>query len=318
MEYREYIEQFKHLGYEGYIFYPDEDKTYGKVFSSFFTFCRDNIDHDMWKGLDIKPCYFFFEKADDCNAVAEELLTGEKVIGINKGLVIAFNDIFTDLDPVIEALPETKILRQIGLDTPAYYLMFQACTMFIYYHELGHIIQFSGAERKKFQEKRMAAAGNFNILDHASEFDSDEFATNFTFEHIKYYWEKIPAEKRSLEATEALLTINIVALFILFDLIAGKISLPLYYEESDHPHEVIRITAMVGIFLGRFSDYVSIDGSSDRILKRAFEILKIVLPENKSLDEFFTAIKSDKNEIAAYSSKILEVRNRYDCTYKLS
>ncbi len=65
MEYREYIEQFKHLGCEDDIFYPDEDPVYGKVFNGFFTFCRDNIDHKMWETLNIKPCYFFFHKSEE-------------------------------------------------------------------------------------------------------------------------------------------------------------------------------------------------------------------------------------------------------------
>ena len=104
MEYREYVEQFKQLGYEEDIFYPDEDPVYGKVFNSFSTFCRDNIDHKMWEAINIKPCYFFFDKSEEYNAMAVPHPTGEKLIAINKGLIKAFNDKFTTLDAYIETL----------------------------------------------------------------------------------------------------------------------------------------------------------------------------------------------------------------------
>jgi len=190
--------------------------------------------------------------------------------------------------------------------------MFQVCTMFVYYHELGHIIQFSGAEKRIVEEKRAKAfAKKFNILDHAEEFDSDEFAINLTFEQLKYHWEKTISENKSSEALEGFLTINVVALFILFDLLSGGVTLPLYYEKYDHPHDVIRIIAIIGIFMDKFDNYIDTKKSGNKILIRTFEILKNILVENQSVDKFLAAIRSDRTKIAEYSEKILHVRSQY-------
>ncbi|MEO6287453.1 MAG: hypothetical protein ABIN80_21210 [Dyadobacter sp.] len=191
--YRDYVKQIFPLGFEDLIYYYELTE-YNGNYESYFQFCQENL-LTQWQGLDFHPCFIYFRNDKELQALARRLSTGEGIIEINNGLFEKLNDIFYQNRKFISSLPGVSQLEDENLmDAPMYYLMFQELMLFLYYHELGHVIQFSQMNMM-ITERNMASKGFDNsLLLHVMEMDSDEIASNFTIHHIMATWEKAPIE----------------------------------------------------------------------------------------------------------------------------
>ena len=126
-------------------------------------------------------------------------------------------------------------------------LMFQAVINFLFFHELGHIIQFKDGNLARRKEATNEKIEDFDIIDHLEEIDADTFACMMAVEQIMHYYSELSKgfkEYQTKETIEKILLIHIVSIsqmFILFMIDDGDF----YLKQHTHPHPSIRIMNLV-------------------------------------------------------------------------
>lgn len=285
-------------------------------YQAFFDFCLTNI-RTQWPHFDIAHCGFVFRDSLVNNACARRDAQRIPWIEINGGL---FQNLFYKFHyyrEYINALPETPIIKNLkGED--AYYLMFQGATIFLYYHELAHIIQYSGPNVIVTEQSASEryAAGNvhqYNILEHALEMDADEFGANMLYEQIAYHFNQVNEETKSTEILAALMTTGLASIFLLFEMLGGGITLPMHFDSGSHPSSVIRIVSITGLILDKltnqFGDQYAL--KINEVIRRAFQIVQPITEAPDSLNNFFAALVQNRERIVQYSGQLVAERNSY-------
>jgi hypothetical protein len=109
---------------------------------------------------------------------------------LNKGLIEGLYGFFEKNEESIRKICNTVFPGLVEkLDIPVWFLFFQQTTMFTYYHEHGHILQFSGGPAMRLTEKRALIEGkDFDMTSHAMEIDADIHAAHLMTFHIIEYW----------------------------------------------------------------------------------------------------------------------------------
>ncbi|MCE7070912.1 hypothetical protein LZG74_11395 [Dyadobacter sp. CY327] len=292
--------------------YDYENDTLSKVFEGFFNFCSTNIKTE-WPKFDVARCGFFYRDQAVNNAMAVKSGTDIWIEVNNHLLESLYKKFNVEKKAVIESLPEAALLKNVVPDDNLPYLMFQSTTMFLYYHELGHILQYDKTDINQRLSENAAAgtAAQFSLERHAREMDSDEFAANFLYEQIKHYFNILNEETKSREILMALITTGIAAIFVLFEMLSRGFNLPIYFEERTHPNTLIRVIGISGIILSKatadFGEKYAV--TQPEVIKRSFEIVFNLLEFEASIGNFFEAIKNERVNIVAYSSKVMQLRN---------
>ena len=155
-------------------------------FQSNFKFCQGALH--LHKEYGIEPYYFYYRDFSEIDAKARKT-QGHYLIGINRGiieffyrtLVTYFN--LQDYDEVYNYIElEEKLANPIGE------LMYQSILHFTFYHELGHLIQFSKKEIADLCESLIEGA-DYSIDLHCEELDADLFASISLSTHFYQYFE---------------------------------------------------------------------------------------------------------------------------------
>lgn len=277
------------LGYkpdEIFDFLSDED---AELFGRIFDFSHVNITQ-QWSRYNIQPAIIFFLDDDEINARAI-VINGHYIIEINRGLITDLYDFFAQNESLIESILQKQFPDLIGkLDIPSYFLFYQLTTLFTYYHEHGHILQFtSGPKTMASEKKKMTAYSPFSMEDHAMEIDADIHAAHLITFHIIEYWKKLPPADQTKENFENLLSVTASSIFIFFFFLNDGIS-DMYFFEIDHPHEIIRLSyivdAIAGIAENNLRQLGKLDGR--KIVRNSFSLTQQLLTNklDKSLDEF--------------------------------
>lgn len=247
-EANDYLEKYEgmrtsllHLFAAGdYFFYDYSRSEFYNNFNDLFKFVYNNIDQ-KWDAFKIKPCYFFYNNSDLLDAKANPK---ERFISINRGLLERLKLFFEKYQEFVNGLSkERQPLLYEKLDTPVDHLMFQMAGQFCYYHELGHIIQYSDNNvDKTFTESAILRGNNtFDLMDHVMEMDADLFAAHYVLNHVVDYWKKLPEEVQNQETLQMLVSLIVASMFLLFFVLAGEEAEDIYCFEGDHPHYIVRI-----------------------------------------------------------------------------
>jgi len=262
----------------------------------------------------INKAIFYFVLSENLDAFAASDANGYKIIGITIGAFTQLRGMFMNgpilddhrLKGFLDVQEKSSELLQV--------LMYQTCEHFIFYHELGHLIQGNVSGKVKFTENVTVNKGTV-MNDHMSEVDADMYATNFIAQHIFQYISS-NCQTMSSHEIEYIIAISSAALFILFLSFPGA-DQGVYYEESTHPHSIIRIVLVVSSI---------IDGLKSKNLDaETFNVESII---NKTLDslEVFTTFcipdldykdfknyfSSEKSNIFAYSRKLRSLVVKWD------
>lgn len=187
---------------------------------------------------------FFLLNNDKPNAFACSY-NGKSIIGIHTSLL---ENIEQRINSRINTLPELsqKILNgyiNSGHSVPINIIMYQFAALFIYYHELAHLIQFKneGVNKAKLERYNFHIGNYFDIILHVIELDADYFATYQLFVHIINYWNNLPMEFRNDNSLESILTAVTSSLFVLFNELSGGWKEWYLYDYS-HPNPVVRVS----------------------------------------------------------------------------
>ncbi|MBL0200979.1 MAG: hypothetical protein IPP81_12860 [Chitinophagaceae bacterium] len=225
---------------------------------AFFQFCQTNLSEQN-KQFNIQPARLYVRDVQTVNALAAKR-NGYFVIGVNISTLIVMHNFFTNRQQVFENpdLAEFKLLDG-KLDLPISLLMYQVCTQFTYYHELAHLIQFSTVGKNdnaaqpiiEIEEEYSQTAGTtdpYSLEKHVREFDADLHGGHFTCLHVIGYWNRLPAEHRTQDNLELLLSIGVASVFSYFIFLLRNYP-DIYYKASDHPHPLVRLSYIMDQYI---------------------------------------------------------------------
>lgn len=262
----------------GYKIYNYSYSEFIQDYSLFYEFVYVNI-RDKWNDFNINPCYFYYietavQDGRQIKAYAEN--NGKfNVIGIYFELFEKLRLIFKQHLPSLAGTIDVKKYDvRNRLKMPIDYLMHQISMRFLYYHELAHVIQ--GANNSEFyisEDIDTQIKDNQKILtSHIKETDADLFAANFITDDIINFWQQSQIDKYSHEILETIITMSLVGIFLTFDYLSKGIR-ELYFLETTHPHEIVRITLISGIVHDKIRLHKRLNLNREKITRRTFEHL---------------------------------------------
>ncbi|MGG7664061.1 hypothetical protein [Dyadobacter sp. BHUBP1] len=306
-KYVESWEQVRGTLRSGYRAYDYNYSPYFSDYNNLYTFIYDNIN-TAWDNLKIKPVYFFFNDSDELEAVA---ISRSKAITINKGLLERLMEFFNRYEAYLARPASTQPVVYRHLDMPVHSLMFQSAALFLYYHELGHIIQHLPGTDRSFSESRIGTSDpTFILEDNVMELDADDFAAYNIASHVVDHWSRLPEVARDQQTLEILIGLNIASAFIMFYVLSGERLKPIYFEAYDHPHDTIRVVNIIGKMVEDAKGYRKTKNftlSSQSILGVALRIVKDTFDET-IYNDFRATLNRDQPQIVAHFNML---KNEY-------
>lgn len=297
-----------------------EQHRLAQSYEQFFQFAQVNLSEVCRsKNYNIDPARFYYPNGSDVNACAI-FDQGYYIIEVNRGTLEQLFALFCDNNPIhIDAeLADYQRLNEILEAKPhnvsLCYLLYQNATLFTYYHELGHLIQYSNEINglatapltKSIQEHYMASASAaFDPLDHVVEYDADLHGANSIAFHIIDLWERLGPNKteenlRKLTVTSMVSVLGYITLLWDFG--------DLYYEEHDHPHPLIRIAWILTVVVDRIKAYEpTIDQRG--LIVEALHVLNVYyrhLGQGNVQDKLINPFMQHHTEIMAYAHKVMQ------------
>lgn len=207
-------------------------------YSQYYQFCQENLSETNSENIS-QPARVYFANDDEFKAGA--IKRGEySIIRINKGLIeFMHNIILHRFGPKVLDEPSEEVL-EYGTN-PINTIMFQVSLLFIFYHELAHLIQFRGTDEVEKEESySLSGDGTFNIEDHIMETDADIYASNYICDHIIDFIKTNPTQKFA----DDVIVFSMTGILILFLKLHGN-NTTLYYDKTTHPHPSIRLSIVI-------------------------------------------------------------------------
>ncbi len=274
-----------------------------------YIFYQEALDNHSSYG--ISPNFFYFKDSTDFNAKARKTKNGVYLIEINRGITEFFYRTlvtYFDLNNIGNyKFLENKMQNSIGE------LMYQSIMHFTFYHELGHLIQFTESSEKDLNEY-LIKDNNYSINAHCEELDADLFASISVSTHIFQYFEKYfdgQIDKKSLEAYISVLTSSIFIYFLSF----AEYRNGYYLKDNSHPHPLVRIISATARIVDYFVYLLKKKGiivniEQNEIFKETFMIAEIFVNkyiEEKEFDGFFSLLIDKMKEIKEYYDELISI-----------
>jgi hypothetical protein len=168
-------------------FYDFDDFPLADTFEAFFQFGQTYLDNPQ-VAVEIRPSMLYFNTIVSVNAVARKKTEGINLIEIFKGAIFLLYQHFIEKEFVFDK-PELKEYKDLVLKKEASVgiFLFRIITIFIVYHETGHIIQNSD-ELESYEEALTGSLSADLVSErHIREHDADWFASSQTVFHLLVY-----------------------------------------------------------------------------------------------------------------------------------
>ena len=295
------------------------------IFEALFDAAQVNLNEVCpTENINIAPARFYFFDRESVNAYARySKKHGYYTIEIYRGTIDALYDLFCTNLAILEdaRLADYKqfnaILEGDKFSVSLSYMMMQSATMFTYYHELAHLIQYSNQNSQATATSNPVASiqesysvdtqSDFLLMDHIVEFDADWHGANIIANHVIDFWREMGAEKTN-ENLKNLAVSSIVGCLGYIMLLLNDFDKDIYYKEKLHPHPLIRINWIIGVIVDRIGEFLTQFGPKDlvneslRVLDIYFEHLGKGTIQNK----FIEPLNSEYPNIIAYIDEIIQ------------
>ncbi len=218
--------------------YDFRETPFEEIGKQYYEFCRENLNIQSEK-VNICPNVFVFNNSYSSNALAK-LNNNNFSIIINLGLLIKCKNNYLE-NASLDLYIEKKIGAVIGkFDNKISGLAFQIATNFTYYHELGHLFQFTKKSEYLELNEHVNETSTYSLLKHCLEINADSFASIAIASHITQYLEKTFQENLNKEICEDVI---VILGGCLLNHIANFYSdiTRIYLREFSHPHPFLRI-----------------------------------------------------------------------------
>lgn len=290
-----------------------------KHYKTLYLFCRENLNiHHKRKSISYSS--FLYSNDFGINARAN---TEKNAIFINIGLMQHSIEKYLynyALNTFIE-LKEPDLCAKF--DSSLSYLAFQVNTQFTYYHELAHLFQFSKkAVKEELQER--SNDDRFNIIKHKLEINADTYSSICIATHIHQYIDKSFGDNISQEYVVK--TITILGACLLEYIINFTSKNNLYFEESSHPHPLIRLLNIILNITNHFSQIPVFKKKGVKL--DAITLFMSIIDFHKELEDvkiFTTGFSNlipqyteNIERIKLYTSKILTLEDNNEYTDAMS
>ncbi|HPN70634.1 MAG TPA: hypothetical protein PLZ32_14000 [Saprospiraceae bacterium] len=312
-EHINYLKRKSTIPESRYFEFKDEKN---ELFNGLYRFYQANLErqHKHYK-FEISPAYVYFIDSSDLNALASPPKDGIFLLGISRGLIELFdtklNRYFDISDYAgIEGIQQIQdcVTNSIGE------LMYQTLTHFTFYHELGHLIEFSQSNRKEeIEEKLSGNYKDFNYEDHIKEADADLFASICVGTHLYQYFENYFECEWTEELITCYLSILSSSIFTYF-LSFNEYHDGLYFEQKSHPHPLVRLFYSLEVIVDYFvkvlkKKNVNYDLDQQQIMIQTFKISQVMISkffDDKKFQDFQQIIFENNTEILKYKNKLID------------
>lgn len=230
---------------EGQIYDFEFDPIEG-VYQQYFNWCVDNLK-DYSLTFKIEPSYFYYWNTDRINAGAASR-DGKYFIRFSTGYMDALHkklgvkgQFFTKTDWT--AFHNLQKLMTVSLE----YLMFQASTIFTFYHEFAHLVQQQGGV---FYMNEYPESEDYSFKLHLCEYDADLNGCQFVNVYIQQFiQDNLPKDYQTDLNYKRLMYLGISSIVItqllflhgeLYPFKPEGIDTSFYTKKSTHPHTFTR------------------------------------------------------------------------------
>ncbi len=283
--------------------YDFRDRPLETEFQKLFYAYQSNLSKHHDYG--IEPALFFFHEAER-NAFSDKL-DDHFIISISNGIIEFLLSKFNDNTELlnVEGLEKFKEVEKKA-DSPLNKLMYQLCGYYVFYHELGHLIQ-------KSERLRIGLNKEFSIGEcHLREYDADIFSALCLGTHL---YEYIVTKCTDADNEECQLIIGAVTASIFVYLLSWPSARkPFYLEAESHPHPLVRIIGILFVL----ADYIEklssnkrrINLNRDAIIKSSFSVIdKIVdsILDKSEMNNFLKTFIDNKEEVIRYYHHLINL-----------
>lgn len=257
------------LNFEPDFYFDYTGTPYESEYKRLFTFFNTYL---YLSEIEIPLTYLFFFNKKELNAFAgKDKSSGISYIRISRGLVdrLYFRFRYLELSEFPEFQSYLYLEKKFSISISE--MMYDSCVCFVFYHELGHILQQSNNRAFSFQEKVSNEVQN-PFFRHVTEIDADIFGATLLFGHLEgMVIENIDtiSERDAMNFSCIVLS----SIFIVFSILNENDD-GFYLCEKSHPHPIIRLNSVLSIIVSLISEK-----TDDRI----FDIIK--LNENEVFKE---------------------------------
>ncbi|MBX2944065.1 MAG: hypothetical protein KF860_17170 [Cyclobacteriaceae bacterium] len=261
---------------------------YKEYFESFYQFCSEYLEEES-KYLDVSDTKFLYINNLHINAQAG-LRDRTRYIGVNSGSIVKLMQFSQEL---AENLPEISSLHSV-FDVSKDILVFQLNTLFIFYHELGHIIQ-DPFDQIPILDENVTEAG-YSEFHHILEMDADWYAANKVANHIIHKWDSLPPTLKSQDILIDLIKISLSGTIIF--LIETFRNPTIYFQKFKHPHPTVRWMVVLSVMFDKLRQSLSLN--FDECIIIVFDFIKSIKAKESLIDDFLEAIQTHLPEILKY------------------
>lgn len=215
-------------------------------YQRYFDWSVDNLK-DYSEIFGVKPAYFYFWDTHLINAQAQ-YINGKYIIRYSKPYLETLH-LKLGTKGKFFAKTDWTAFKNLQKITPnsLEFLMFQASTIFTFYHEFAHLVQFKD---RVFNMGEYPSKGNFNFNNHIYEYDSDLNGCQFVNIYMQQYFaEQLPKVHQTTNNFKRLMYLGIASIIItkllflngqFFPFPPNNIDTTFYTREHSHPHTYIR------------------------------------------------------------------------------
>ena len=307
------LELSKRFGYSKNDFVDIEAEILGDEYIRLIEFYSKTLDINSFHG--ISPSFIAVYDDTVLNAWAINK-DGNNLILLFKGLIhYLINTFMLNDDLNKEDIRILEILKP-HLNTSISNLMYDASIHFTFYHEMAHLIQYSGSKEGSLDEVPKFT-NPYDQESHILELDADEFSSLCLSEHILQYHSRL--FKKGNSGTYEGLLVLFLAPIVLYLLAFSTNKSKLYFYEGSHPHPIIRlmlitltITDYCKMSLLKYEQDIEIDHLAviENALVLAQEIEQRYLSSNK-VQQLIVFIKDNLDEIMEYVEEMRKIKKNF-------
>jgi hypothetical protein len=317
--YKEVIAELEKKGIAPYFgdFFDPDGFLHEYFLKNFGEFAQEHLDRDDMD-YDVRPARFYYNDLDSLNALARTV-NGLGMIEVNMGAIHRLLRLYIPKEHLFEEA-DLIVYRQLAIakDVSPSVFMFQMVSLFLFYHETGHLIQQKeeGDGNDPYVEflSENALPPEEVRIRHMREMDADWFAGQQMAFHIKKCAEDLSGEGRPLDLQMLRLVSSLALAAIYMYFVFSAFDHPgLYLEEHSHPHPLVRLSYMVSCLFQNIEGNVFGEIPQADILKEAIRISErlMLTPLRNIVRDYSIGLHGRLKEVEDYIKQIMNNSENY-------
>lgn len=279
--YKNNVQKIRDLGYPTNDIFEIDGSPGEQEYYEICDYYQSNLEYNYYK-YNINPSLFFLRPITSINARAIKS-SSALLIATNRGTIDFLFTKFKRNTNLISENPNLKNYVELEkkLDTPFHILAYQANQNFTFYHEMGHLVQFSThSSSSNSKSEQSSSTGRFDFQKHIDEIDADTFSALYASGHVFQYIKNYVSTKPSNQDMVKIISL-INSTISLYLLSFPSYREPLYLRKTSHPHVIIRIMNVLNVTTDSFVQLVKqkgirISASKNDILEETVKLISLL------------------------------------------